>query len=141
MLVLFIDLVSGYNTSIRWESTASLTVNDSFDDASESVTCSTPTSAISTPNRVSAISDTLSNSRQRASSPVVKSNNETSSGPPPLPRKQSQVDTTDSTYMSPHSVRMRKHSHKGLVSLLRIQLFNGNELQCSSSLGLINCLW
>ncbi|KAF6017550.1 mbc [Bugula neritina] len=105
---------SGYNTSIRWESTASLTVNDSFDDASESVTCSTPTSAISTPNRVSAISDTLSNSRQRASSPVVKSNNETSSGPPPLPRKQSQVDTTDSTYMSPHSVRMRKHSHKGL---------------------------
>lgn len=47
---------------------------------------------------------------------------EFSSTPPPLPRKQSQVETPVASVSDPNGgyaqVKMRKHSHKGMVRLL-----------------------
>ena len=107
----------GYN-SVRWESSGSLPTMDSFDDASDR---SSTLHANSRLSGLSSASEQVSTNKERLRvvSAQVNAVMESSSTPPPLPRKQSQIDcNADNMYAAPHSVKMRHHSHKGKVSYL-----------------------
>lgn len=138
---------TGYHT--KWESTGSLQINDSFDDSAVNMSSSPARASLLANNMRSAGSadnvNSLIANQDRAYTPTPLANQdrphtptptrndrtrnlsatqkpagESSSTPPPLPRKQSQVDSPQ-TLNDPANggyaqVRLRKHSHKGLVS-------------------------
>lgn len=109
-------LCLGYNT--RWDSSSgSLTTNELFDDPSDFLN-STPTS-VNSP-RISSTPEVVT--RHRPANTRTDGDTTNNDTPPPLPRKQSQVVDVNrddlNTYMAPHSVvKMRKHSHRGMVSI------------------------
>ncbi|XP_067937845.1 dedicator of cytokinesis protein 1-like [Watersipora subatra] len=105
----------GYN-SVRWESSGSLPTMDSFDDASDRSSTLQANSRLSGLSGLSSASEQVSTNKERLRvvSAQVNAVMESSSTPPPLPRKQSQIDcNADNMYAAPHSVKMRHHSHKG----------------------------
>ena len=128
-------LLIGYSNS-RWESNASLQNTDNHGSADP---VSTQQSA--TQPRLSSVPDQTSRDGQRSSSVNVRSVVAPCSTPPPLPRKQSQVESPDTAmYMAPHSVKMRHHSHKGMVCIVYLLLPACSSTQVTRSTGPLSVL-
>lgn len=112
----------GYNNGTKWESTGSLPIHDTFSD---DMTTPPQKPMLTNQMRSSSLADTpLANKERQFSNQLANLRSASAdSTPPPLPRKQSQIEpgssgSGDSPYVTPQNVRMRNHSHKGLVSTI-----------------------
>lgn len=109
---LFIDwLFIGHHS--KWESSGSLTFNDSFDESAVAMSSSPSRSSALSGRRLTGSSDCVQSAQLR------HKQSEGSSVPPPLPEKQSvseysNLDGRNTVYHLP----ARQHSHKGRVSHL-----------------------